>query len=202
MLVLASALAGACDAQARYTDLPAPSAVTGRVDVFAAASPATMDVVVKAGDAREPVVFTRNRLVLAVPTGNPGGVRGLADLARTELDVALCAPQVPCGAAATSVLQRAGVTAAPDTLEQDVRAVLAKVRLGEVDAALVYRTDVLAAADEVEGIPFPEADTAVNDYLLAPLVEAPDPGTAQAFVAFVLSSEGQRALADAGFDPA
>ena len=171
-------------------------------DVFAAASPVTMDVVATAGDARDPVVFTRNRLVLAVPTGNPAGVRGLADLARPDLKVALCAEQVPCGAAATTVLEAAGVQAAPDTLEQDVRAVLAKVRLGEVDAALVYRTDVLAAPDEVEGVPFPEADQAVSAYLLAPLAGARNPGAAQAFVAHVLSSEGQRVLVDAGFAPA
>ena len=171
-------------------------------DVFAAASPDPMDVVVKAGDAREPVVFARNRLVLAVPTGNPGEVRGLSDLGREDLAVALCAPQVPCGTAAATVLRAAGVEAAPDTLEQDVRAVLAKVRLGEVDAALVYRTDVLAAPDEVEAVPFPEAGRAVNDYVLAPLVQSGNAGAAQAFVDHVLSSEGQRALVDAGFEPA
>ena len=170
--------------------------------VFAAASPEAMQVVTATGDARAPVVFARNRLELAVPRGNPGAVRGLRDLARRELAIALCAPQVPCGAAAATVLEAAGVEAAPDTLEQDVRATLAKVRLGEVDAALVYRTDVLGAADEVEGIAFPESARAVNDYVVAPLVEAPSTAAAQAFVAHLLSAEGQRALVDAGFEPA
>ena len=168
-------------------------------DVFAAASPATMQVVTGAGDAADPVVFARNRLEIAVPPDNPGGVRGLADFARPELALALCDEQVPCGAASTEVFSAAGVVPAPDTLEQDVRAALAKVLLGEVDAALVYRTDVLAAGDQVRGLPFPEADAAANDYPLAALTDAPNAAAAEAFVAHVLSSEGQRVLAGAGF---
>lgn len=169
-------------------------------DVFAAASPATMQTVVDAGDAADPTVFARNRLEIAVPPGNPGGVEGLADFGRDELDLALCAPEVPCGAAAKEVLAVAGVRGAPDTLEQDVKAALAKVRLGEVDAALVYRTDVRAAGDEVTGIPFPEADDAVNDYPLAVLDQAPNAAAAQAFVDQVLSADGRRVLDAAGFD--
>ena len=171
-------------------------------DVFAAASPATMAVLTDAGDATGPAVFARNRLEIAVPAGNPGKVTGLPDLARPELKIALCAPQVPCGSAADTVLAAAGLEAAPDTLEQDVKAALSKVRLGEVDAALVYRTDVLAAGEQVEGIAFPEAERAVNDYLVAPLDAAPHPTAARAFVAYLLSGEGRQALADAGFQPA
>ena len=90
--------------------------------------------------------------------------------------------------------------AAPQaTLEQDVRAVLTKVELGEVDAALVYRTDVLAAGEAVEGLDFPEAAEAVNDYPIVVLTEAPNPEAAQAFVDLVLSDEGQQVLRDAGF---
>jgi hypothetical protein len=90
--------------------------------------------------------------------------------------VALCAPEVPCGAAAEQVFAAAGVTPAPDTLEQDVRAALAKVVLGEVDAALVYRTDVLAPAPTSRGVAFPEADAAVNDYPVVTLADAPNAG--------------------------
>ena len=168
-------------------------------DVFASASPSAMEVATTAGRAEAPVTFARNRLALAVPTGNPGGVRELADLARPELTIALCAPQVPCGELAATVLRRSGVTAAPDTLEQDVRAALSKVRLGEVDAALVYRTDVLAAADQVQEVPLPEAGSATTDYSLTVVADAPDAAAARAFVAYVLSREGQRVLADAGF---
>lgn len=156
--------------------------------VFAAASAATMRQV--SGRAR---VFARNRLEIAVPPGNPAGVAGLRDLARPGVKVAICAPQVPCGAAARTVLT--GLDVRPVTLEQDVRATLTKVTLGEVDAALVYRTDVLAAAGKVTGVPFPEAERAVNDYPIVALGEA-----GREFVTLVLSERGRRALRDAGFE--
>lgn len=169
-------------------------------DVFAAASSASMQVVTDAGLATTARVFARNRLQIAVPPDNPGRVTGLADFADEDLKIALCAAQVPCGAAAAMVLATTGTSAAPDTLEPDVKAALSKVQLGEVDAALVYRTDVLAAGDRVRGIAFPAADTAVNDYPVATLDEAPNPVASAAFVDFVLSGPGQQVLADAGFD--
>jgi len=169
-------------------------------DVFASANEAQMAVVTDAGLADgDPAVFAANVLQIAVPAGNPAGVTGLADLAREELTVAVCAPQVPCGAAAEDVLAAAGVTAAPDTLEEDVRAALTKVELGEVDAALVYTTDVTAAGDAVEGLDVPEAEQAVNEYPVVTLAEAPNPEAAAAFVELVRSEEGQQSLADAGF---
>ncbi|MGY1763015.1 molybdate ABC transporter substrate-binding protein [Geodermatophilus sp. SYSU D00779] len=168
-------------------------------DVFASANEAQMAVVTDAGLADDPQVFAANVLQIAVPAGNPAGVTGLADLAREDLTIAVCAPQVPCGAAAEDVLAAAGVAAAPDTLEEDVRAALTKVELGEVDAALVYTTDVTAAGDAVEGIDVPEAEQAVNDYPIAVLADAPNPEAAAAFVTLVRAEEGQQALADAGF---
>lgn len=170
-------------------------------DVLATASPGTMATVADAGGlVGEPTVVARNRLQIAVPAGNPAGVTGLADLGDASLAVALCAEQVPCGAAARRVLAAAGVTPAPDTLEPDVRAVLTKVRLGEVDAGLVYRTDVLAAGDDVEGIDVPEADAAVTDYPIAVVADAPNPRAAEAFVAHVRGEAGRKVLADAGFE--
>lgn len=171
-------------------------------DVFAAASPAAMAVVTDAGRASGPRVFARNRISIVVPADNPGHVTGLADFAREELKIALCAPEVPCGAAARRVLELSGTRAKPDTLEQDVKAALSKVRLGEADAALVYRTDVLAAGPEVRGIAVPEADQAVSDDELVVLRDAPDAEAAAAFVAYVLSPRGQQVLSDAGFDRA
>jgi molybdate transport system substrate-binding protein len=159
-------------------------------DVFAAASPATMRQV-----TGESQVFARNRLTIAVPPGNPGRVTGLRDLARSEVKVAVCAPQVPCGAAAATVLAGLGVT--PVTLERDVKATLTKLTLGEVDAALVYRTDVLAAQGKVTGIEFPESAKAVNDY---PIAALGDGQAARDFVALVLSEQGRRVLTEAGFD--
>ncbi|ANZ41231.1 molybdate ABC transporter substrate-binding protein [Lentzea guizhouensis] len=170
-------------------------------DVFASAAPANMKQVTDTGTiTAAPRTFARNTLQIAVPKGNPAKIAGLADFAKTDLKIALCAEQVPCGAASKKVFAAAGVTAAPDTLEQDVKAVLTKVSLGEVDGALVYKTDVKAAGDEVEGITFAEAGKAVNDYPIAPLAKAPNAATATAFVEFVLSEQGRSALTAAGFD--
>jgi molybdate transport system substrate-binding protein len=169
-------------------------------DVFAAASPTTMRTVTDAGDATgTPVTFARNQLVIAVPKGNPEGLTTLSALAGSGVKVALCAEQVPCGAAATKALSAAGVTLTPVTLEQDVKAALAKVKLGEVDAALVYRTDARAAAAEVDGVEFAQSAGAVNDYPIAALEDAPNPAGAAAFLAFVRTPEAQRILTDAGF---
>jgi molybdate transport system substrate-binding protein len=169
-------------------------------DVFAAADTDQMDVVADDGlVSRAPVLFAANVLEIAVPPGNPGRVTGLAGLADPARTVALCAPEVPCGAAAEEVFDAAGLTAAPDTLEEDARATLTKVQLGEVDAALVYATDVRAAGDAVEGIEFPEAEDAVNGYPICTLTDAPNPAGALAFAELVTSETGQRALAAAGF---
>jgi len=169
-------------------------------DVFVSAAPGPMAMVVDAGAAAaDPVVLARNVLVLAVPTGNPGDVRGLADLAEEDLVVALCEEQVPCGALSAELLGRDGVVAAPDTLEQDVRGVLSRLRLGEVDAGLVYRTDVAAAGEGVEVVDVPGADQLSTDYQVAPLAASSAPEVADAFVALLLSEQGRAALSGAGF---
>ncbi|WP_127501762.1 molybdate ABC transporter substrate-binding protein [Actinoplanes solisilvae] len=169
-------------------------------DVFAAASPSTMKTVVDAGDAAgEPSVFVKNQLVIAVPKGNPKGIAALTDLTRPDLKVALCAEQVPCGSAAKKATEAAGVAIKPVTLEQDVKAALSKVKLGEVDAALVYRTDATAAAKDVDGVEFPESAKAINDYPIVALKNAPNPAAAAAFLDFVRSEPELRVLTDAGF---
>jgi molybdate transport system substrate-binding protein len=169
-------------------------------DVFAAASPATMKTVTDAGDAAgTPATFAKNQLVIAVPTGNPRGITSLAALAKSGVKVALCAEQVPCGAAAKKALAAANVKVTPVTLEQDVKAALSKVKLGEVDAALVYRTDAKAAASDVDGIEFPESAQAINNYPIVALKNAPNAAGAAAFVAYVESAPAQQVLTDAGF---
>ncbi|RKF29053.1 molybdate ABC transporter substrate-binding protein [Micromonospora globbae] len=169
-------------------------------DVFAAAAPRNMATVTDAGNADgTPSVFARNQLVIAVARGNPRGIRGLADLTRPGTAVAVCAEQVPCGAAARTALDAASVDLTPVTLEQDVKGALAKVRLGEVDAALVYRTDAAAADDDVSAVEFPESARAVNDYPIVALADAPNPAGARAFVAYVRSDAGRAVLTGAGF---
>jgi molybdate transport system substrate-binding protein len=185
---------GGSSALARQITSGAPA------DVFAAAGPAPMKTVTDAGDgAGTPVTFVRNQLVIAVPKGNPKGLTSLAALAGRGVKVALCAEQVPCGAAAAKALAAARVTVTPVTQEQDVKAALSKVKLGEVDAALVYRTDVRASASDVDGVEFPESANAINDYPIVALTGAPNPGGAAAFVAYVRSEPAQRVLTDAGF---
>ncbi|WP_447911816.1 molybdate ABC transporter substrate-binding protein [Microbacterium phyllosphaerae] len=163
-------------------------------DVFASADEANMK---KLEDtAVNPTLFASNTLVIAVPTGNPGGVETLADLA--DVTTVLCAPEVPCGAASATLLSNAGVTLEAASLEQNVTAVLTKVAASEADAGLVYATDVIGR-DDVEVIVPDGADEVVNHYPIAALSEAPNSAAAEAFVAFVLSDEGQRILADFGF---
>ncbi|WP_109527396.1 MULTISPECIES: molybdate ABC transporter substrate-binding protein [Nocardia] len=186
---------GASSALAEQINQGAPA------DVFASAAPKNMQQVRDKGEVTvAPVTFVRNRLEIAVPKGNPGAITGLADFGRTEPKIALCAEQVPCGAAAKTVFETAGITPQPDTREQDVKAVLTKVTLGEVDAALVYRTDVKAAGDKVAGIEFPESAKAVNDYPVAPLAHAPNAAAAAAFVEFVTGAQAKTVFTAAGFD--
>jgi molybdate transport system substrate-binding protein len=170
-------------------------------DVFASASPATMKTVTDAGDADgTPRVFTRNRLVIAVPPKDPGKVAKLADLSRSGLKVVLCAPTVPCGAAAKKALAAAHITVRPASEESDVKAVLTKVGLDEADAGLVYRTDAKAAAGKVKAIEFPESAEAVNDYPIVEVKKAPQGALAEQFIQLVLGAQGRAALAGAGFE--
>ncbi len=162
-------------------------------DVFAAASPATMKLVTDAGITASPTAFASNVLEIAVPADNPGGVTGPRDFANPKLDIALCAVEVPCGAAADKYFAGKGITPSVDTYEQDVKAVLTKVELGEVDAGLVYVTDVKAAGTAVTGIPI---DSAPVNYPIATLTTN---AAATAFVDYLLSAKGKAVLAAAGF---
>ena len=146
-----------------------------------------------------PADFATNTLMIAVPPGNPAGVASLADLTADDLNLVVCAPEVPCGAAAERVETTAGLTFSPVSEEQSVTDVLNKVITGEADAGLVYVTDVRAAGDQVEGIEFPESDGAVNVYPVAALGDSAQPELAQEFVEAVLGPDGQQVLADAGF---
>jgi molybdate transport system substrate-binding protein len=183
------------------SDTLAASIVSGApADVFAAASTTTMGTVAKAGDAAgAPTVFAKNQLEIAVPPGDPKGVKTLSDLTKPGLKLALCASTVPCGAAAAKAEAAGNVKLKPVTLETDVKSALTKVELGEVDAALVYQTDVKSAGGKVEGVDFAEAAKAINTYPIVVLKDAPNAAAAQAFVAFVLSGHGHDVLSAAGF---
>jgi molybdate transport system substrate-binding protein len=168
-------------------------------DVFAAASPATMKIVSDVSAAEPPTGFASNTLQIAILNDNPHKIVGLQDFADDDKRIALCAPQVPCGAAAVKVFAAARITPKPDTLEQDVKATLQKVAADEVDTALVYKTDIIAAGDQVDGIEFAEAQQAVNTYPIAVLKSSQNSAEAEAFVDYVLSPQGQAVLREAGF---
>ncbi|MFH0516463.1 molybdate ABC transporter substrate-binding protein [Streptomyces sp. M41] len=169
-------------------------------DVFASASPKTMKIVTDAGDASgTPATFVRNELEIATLPGNPDKIDSLEDLTGPGLKVVLCDKEVPCGAAAQKALDASKLKLTPVSYEQDVKAALTKVELKEADAAVVYKTDVHAAGDKVEGVEFPESADAVNDYPITLLKDAPNAEAAKAFVALVRSAEGQKVLTAAGF---
>jgi molybdate transport system substrate-binding protein len=177
-------------------------------DVFAPAAERQMEQAEAAGVVEESDVFAQNPLMLAVPADNPAGIvrpedggeaPRLAEILTRDVVMAVCAPEVPCGEAAAELLEKAGLSDVPDTYEDDVRAVLTKVQLGEVDAGLVYLSDVWAAGSSVLAYDFREAPQAINRYRIGALADAPNPPAAQAFVELVLSEEGQAVLREARF---
>ncbi|MDX6236331.1 MAG: molybdate transport system substrate-binding protein [Kribbellaceae bacterium] len=166
-------------------------------DVFASASTKNMDKVAAAATA--PKVFAKNVMEIAVPPSNPGKVTGPNSLASPSVKTALCQPQVPCGATAAKVFTNAKITVKPVTLEPDVKAVLSKVQLGEVDAGVVYVTDVLAAGAKVKGVEIPADVNASTSYPIAALTKSANAKAASAFVDYVLSPTGGGVLTAAGF---
>jgi molybdate transport system substrate-binding protein len=167
-------------------------------DVLATADHDTMQTAVDAGaTTAEPVRFAQNQLVLVTPKDNPAGITGFTDLATSKF--VACVDTAPCGKVAAALLADNHVTAEPASLEVDVKSVLAKVTEGEADAGLVYRTDQVAAGDDVLGFPIPGAQDERTDYYLAPLEQAGDADLAQEWIDLLTSTEGQRVLAEAGF---
>jgi molybdate transport system substrate-binding protein len=179
-----------------------------RADVLASADPRTLRALAGAGLSLEPQVFARNEPVIVVPAGNPAGIDALADLPRARRLV-VGAPEVPIGEYTVRILEAASRRYGPAfgaavesrvaSRELNVRQVLAKVALGEADAAIVYRTDALASRGAVEVISIPPQLNVVAEYPIALLRGAPRPGLARAFVELVLSSAGQAVLARHGF---
>jgi molybdate transport system substrate-binding protein len=170
------------------------------VDVFAAASTTTMGTVTTAGDGvGTPQVFAKNELEIAVAPNNPDHIASLADVTKSGVKLAVCAPTVPCGAAATKAFAAAKLTPHPVTLEQEVSSVLTKLELGEVDAGIVYQTDVKSAGSKVLGVNFPEAASAINTYPIVVVKTGKNPTAGQAFLNYVVSAAGQQILQAAGF---
>ena len=139
-------------------------------------------------------VFAKNELEIAVAPSNPDHIAGLADVTKSGVKLALCAATVPCGAAATKAFAAAKLTPHPVTLEQDVASVLTKVELGEVDAGIVYQTDVKSAGSKVAGVNFAEAASAINTYPIVVVKTGKNPTAGEVFVNYVVSPAGQQIL--------
>jgi molybdate transport system substrate-binding protein len=182
-------------------------------DVFASANDRQMQAGVDAdriaaGSSR---TFVRNRLVVVTPADNPADLAGFEDLAQPGLKLVLAAPQVPAGQYAQEVLQLAGqdpllgadfassVIQNVVSYEENVRAVLSKVALGEADAGIVYATDAASAGETVRALPIPDALNVIAAYPLAPVTDSAQASLAADFISLVLSPEGQAVLARYGF---
>jgi molybdate transport system substrate-binding protein len=168
-------------------------------DVFASADEANMEKLAVEDLVGAPETFATNVLEIAVPPGNPAGVSSLQDLEKPGINLVVCAPEVPCGAATQRVAENAGVTLKPVSEEQSVTDVLNKVVSAEADAGLVYVTDVKAAGDDVEGVTFPESADVVNVYPVATVSDSENADLAQEFMDLVLGQDGRAVLAELGF---
>ncbi|MDI3331486.1 MAG: molybdate ABC transporter substrate-binding protein [Micrococcus sp.] len=169
-------------------------------DVFASADEPTMDRAVEADAVSgSPRPFATNVLALVTPPDNPAGIASLQDAAAEGVDLVVCAPQVPCGAATATLAADAGLALAPVSEESSVTDVLGKVTSGEADAGLVYATDAAAAGDAVHAVRLERAGSAVNTYPIAALAHSEHRELAEAFVEFVLGAPGRQVLRDDGF---
>ena len=172
-------------------------------DVFASADMTNMDKLKTDGFAGGyPQVFAHNKLEIVVAAGNPKGINGLADLAKTGLIYITAAPAVPAGKYALQILANAGVKVTPKSLETDVKSVVGKIQLGEADAAIVYVTDVKAAGSKVTGVPIPDSVNVIATYPIVAVKGTKNSAVANAFIEYVLSADGQAKLQSFGFLPA
>jgi molybdate transport system substrate-binding protein len=179
-----------------------------RGDVFASADLAHMAALERQALVKGPVVFARNEPVVVVPRGNPAGIRTFLELPKIRRLV-IGAPEVPIGRYTVRIFEaaarqhgaalRARLEASVVSRELNVRQVLAKVTLGEADAGIVYRTDALSARDKVDLIAIPAELNVVAEYPIAAITGSAHPELARDWLALVLSEEGQRRLAAAGF---
>jgi molybdate transport system substrate-binding protein len=171
-------------------------------DVFASADQDNLQKSIDAGTVTPPpVVFAKNRLEIAVEKGNPEKIKGLADLAKSGLVVVLCDDPVPCGKYAAQSLQKAGVNITPASKEENAKATLSKVSIGEADASIVYVTDVKAAKGSTGGVRIPDKVNVIASYPIGVVKQSQNQTAAKAWEQYVLSKDGQKTLRKFGFLP-
>ena len=172
-------------------------------DVFASADVKNMAKVTDAGLLHgQPVAFATNSLEIVVEKGNPLFIDSLAQLADPSLLFVTCPIEVPIGGYTAEVLRNAGVTVTPASLEENVKGILTKVALGEADAGIVYRTDILAAGNSVTGVPIADNVNVTTKYLVGALRDSQNQDASQRFIIFLSSEQGQKIFSQFGFGPA
>jgi molybdate transport system substrate-binding protein len=182
------------------SDLVTQIANGAPADVFVSADESNMKKVTDASEnAGDPVIIARNSFEIIVGKGNPKGIAGLADLAKPDTIVVLCAAAVPCGKGAAAILSKAGITLTPKSLEDKVKGVVTKVTAGEADAGIVFVTDVKAAGAAAAGVEIPDASNVISKYPIVVTKASTNAATAKAFIDFVVSVDGQAILAKFGF---
>ncbi|TIC81990.1 molybdate ABC transporter substrate-binding protein [Nocardioides sp. GY 10127] len=167
-------------------------------DLLATADTTTMDSATDALDDA-PEIFASNTLTMVVPADNPAGITDFADAVDGDATYVACVETAPCGSLWAAISKEEGVTSQPASLEVDVKSVLQKVTSDEADAGFVYVTDAAAAGDAVQTFTVPGAEDHVTSYPIAPLTQSEHPTLARKFIELVMSAEGQKVLADAGF---
>jgi molybdate transport system substrate-binding protein len=182
-------------------------------DIFVSADAVQMDSAAKSGVVQgETPIFVKNRLVVIVPKTNPGKVAEFRDLARPGLKVDLANSKVPVGNYSRQAFNKAGTEYGVDfekqvlanvvSEEENVKQVVTKIQLGEADAGIVYVSDVTPRVNkDVLTVPIPEAYNQVASYPIALIREVKNRVAAEAFMAFVLSAEGQAILKAHNFIP-
>lgn len=163
------------------------------VDVLATASEPTMWSAYNAGLTSIPLLIAKNTMAIAMPTGNPARITSLRDLAKPGVLVGVCDTSVPCGTAARDLLKLNNVTVTPVTRELDVRSLLGKVVSGDLDAGIVYATDVKSAGNKVTSVVIPTNLNVTTTYPIAMVLNSPNSTAAWAFVRYVrfsLSAQG------------
>ncbi len=169
-------------------------------DVYASADEKNMATLVdETGTLQTPAVFATNRLEIIVAPGNPLHISGLADLARPDLVFVTAGPAVPIGAYTAQAFALAGVVVTPRSLEENAKAIVSKVAVGEADAGIVFHTDALAAGPSVAGISIPAQFNVIARYPVAAVKGGGNSDTSAAFIAFILSDAGQLILRQFGF---
>jgi molybdate transport system substrate-binding protein len=178
-------------------------------DVFASADQKHMGELAKAGRVAAPVVFARNEPVVVATREAAPKLHNFADLPSLDR-IVVGVPEVPIGRYTLKILDGAAQALGADfrkrvegkivSRELDVKHVLAKVTLGEADAAIVYRSDARAARDKVAVVDIPSGLNVIAEYPIAVVSNAAHPQLAKAWVDFV-RGPGRQALLDAGFMP-